>query len=178
MVLTSSWYSPGPVYFLIQTKLLKNPFDRGQLYPVYFWAIAFTLHCCCYLLCSRCFCPLQPAVALAPINCTQTAVPPTTEGSSTKSEAQTPEADPRLAPPPEPQEVLQEEKDVKSNWKDTCLAFASFILFYFFYIFTSNWSFVLGAKGRAEGFVLGSGWVDLIKKGGHWSRHLHWQTPS
>lgn len=69
-----------------------------------------------------CFCPLQPAIVLTPINCTQTAAPQI-EGPLTKPESQTTEAPNQSGDSPRQplQETPPAEKDEgenKSDWKD------------------------------------------------------------
>lgn len=62
------------------------------------------------------FCPQQPPIVLAPINCTQTAMPQT-EGSSTKPEQETTEATGQSEDWPQrsPQETPTAEKDEGDN---------------------------------------------------------------
>lgn len=72
-----------------------------------------------------CFCPLQPAIVLAPINCTQSAAPQTDVPMTTKSEPQLTEAADRSEDSPQqpaPQEPLPAEKDEEENkrdWRDS-----------------------------------------------------------
>lgn len=60
------------------------------------------------------FCSLQPAIVLAPINCTQTAAPQT-EGPSAKPEPQTTEATNQSEDSHRPQETPPTEKDGEEN---------------------------------------------------------------
>lgn len=70
---------------------------------------------------TRAFCPLQPAIALAPINCTQTPAPPPPQTEvplSPKPEPQAPEeAEPgeEKAQDPAPQEQPPTEKDEEED---------------------------------------------------------------
>lgn len=59
------------------------------------------------------FCPLQPAIVLAPINCTQTAAPPTKEASA-KPESPTAE-DQASQSEDSPQDPPQKTPPVESN---------------------------------------------------------------
>lgn len=65
------------------------------------------------------FCPLQPAIALTPINCTQTAAPQIEE-PPTKLEPQTSEATNQSEDSPQqpPQETPPAEKDGEENKSD------------------------------------------------------------
>lgn len=76
------------------------------------------------LVYTRAFCPLQPAIVLAPINCTQTTAPQTEVPLNPKPEPQpTEEADPseEKAQEPAPQErptTENADEENKSNWRD------------------------------------------------------------
>lgn len=113
-----------------------------------------------------CFCPLQPAIVLAPINCTQTTAPQIEE-PSTKPEPQTTDDQSEDSPQHPPQETPQaeNEEEKKSDWKARQERHLSFhFMFYFvgtFFFFlhcvsvkdilsTYGRLFALGAKGRAE----------------------------
>lgn len=80
-----------------------------------------------------CFCPLQPAIVLAPINCTQTTAPQIEE-PSTKPEPQTTDDQSEDSPQHPPQETPQaeNEEEKKSDWKARQERHLSFhFMFYF-----------------------------------------------
>lgn len=70
------------------------------------------------LVYTRAFCPLQPAIVLAPINCTQTTAPQTEVPLTPKAEPQAAEdADPseEKAQEPAPQEQSATENDQEES---------------------------------------------------------------
>lgn len=69
------------------------------------------------------FCPLQPAIVLAPINCTQTATPPTKEASAkpespTAEEQASQSEDSPQDPPQKTPPVESNEEGKKPNWNN------------------------------------------------------------
>lgn len=69
------------------------------------------------------FCPLQPAIVLAPINCTQTAAPPTKEPSAkpespTAEEQASQSEDSPQDPPQKTPPVESNEEEKKPNWNN------------------------------------------------------------